>query len=64
MHVVLVAGVRDDDARGAVQPGRVADEDHLRAGCDEAVDEVLRERVVDLVLSNRCAELPVESRLS
>ena len=38
---------------GPVQTGRVADEDHLRAGGDEAVEQILGEAVVDLVGRDR-----------
>ena len=38
-----MARVRDHDTGRAAKPGPVADEDHLRAGRDEPVDEVLRE---------------------
>ena len=43
---------------GPVEPGRVADEDHLRAGGDEAVEEILREPAVDLVGRDRRPQLP------
>ena len=62
MHVVLVARVRDHDSRGPAEAARVADEDHPRAGGDEAVDEILREPAVDLVGRRRRAQLPVEPR--
>ena len=44
MHVVVVVDERDHDAAGAVQ-GQVRSDEHvLRAGRDEAVDQVLGRR--------------------
>ncbi len=48
VHVVLVARVGDDDRRRPVESGRVSDEDHLGAGGDEAVEEILRAAAIDL----------------
>jgi hypothetical protein len=49
VHVVVVVRVWDHDAGRPVEPGRIADEDHLRSGGDEAVEKILGERAIDLV---------------
>ena len=48
MHVVVVVRSLADDPGRAGEPGPRADEDHLGPRLQEAVDEVLRERPVDL----------------
>ena len=48
---------------GPCSPGRVADEDHLRAGADEAVEQILGEPVVDLADRDRGAQEMVAPRV-
>ena len=43
VHVVVVARPGHDDLGGTAKSGRAADEDHLRAGSDESIEEILRE---------------------
>ena len=56
VHVVLVPRVGDDDSRRPVESGRVSDEDHLRTGGDEPVEEILREALIDLAGRARRSE--------
>src|SRR5215831_11205793 len=62
VHVVVVIRSVLHDSGGSVQPGRSADEDVLRAGGDEPVEEILGEPEVDLVVCGRRAQLVVASR--
>ena len=62
VHVVLVVRVRDDDTAGP--RGRSSSRRRrLGARGDEAVEEVLREMVVDLARRDRGAQAPVEPRV-
>src|SRR4051812_44272719 len=53
VHVVIVSGPRSHDSSRAAKPGRRADEDRLRACGDEAIEELLREPMVDLAGGRR-----------
>ena len=63
MKVVLVVGPVLDDRGRTPQSEAAVDEDVLRAGGDEAVDEVLRERPIDLVQPGRGAQASVLARV-
>src|SRR6266498_1125604 len=62
VHVVLVARPRNDDSGRSAEPRRIADEDVLRAGGDESVEEVLREMVIDLRRRGRRTQSAVAAR--
>ena len=53
VHVVVVADERLDDTAGPVQREVRADEHELGIGCEEEVEQVLRERDVDLLDGRR-----------
>ena len=59
MEVVVVMNKHLHDAGGTVKAGAGTDEDDLRTGPHEPVDEVLGEAVVDLVDRSRRPFTPV-----
>lgn len=63
MQVVVVMDEHLDDAGRAVEVGAGADEDDLRTGPREPVDQVLGEPVVDLVDPSRRPLAPVAARV-
>ena len=63
MQVVVVVDEHLDDARRAVKAGAGADEDHLRAGANEPVDQVLGEPAVDLADPSRRPLAPIAARV-
>jgi hypothetical protein len=63
MKVVLVVGRVLDDRGRTPESEALVDEDVLRAGSDEAVDKVLRERPIHMVRAGRCAQAPVAARV-
>src|SRR5438045_3085116 len=63
VHVVVVVPEDAHDSRRAPQVGVRPDEDPHRARRDKSVEQVLRQRPVDLVGSNRRALPTVEPRV-
>jgi len=61
VQVVVVMDEHLDDAGRPVKAGARADEDDLRVGAHEPVDQVLRELMVDLADPARRPFAPVEA---
>ena len=62
MHVVLMPRPRNHNPGRPAKAGRIANEDRLRTGREEPIEEHLREPVVDLATRRRRALLTVASR--